>query len=162
MEIKIHQKVKELRKKIKLSQVEFAKRTDIGLRCLRELEQGKPTIRLDKLMAVLDFLGYTLDVIRKTYPYEPDDKFSYHSIWNHKLRLKIRTRDGFKCQLCGCSDLENRLKYHKPLAVHHIDYDKKNCKDDNLISLCNTCHPKTNINRDFWYKIFINKIKGIL
>jgi len=54
--------IKTLRNKIGLTQVEFAKRAGVGLRFLRELEQGKPTVRLDKLMQVLDFLGYHLEL----------------------------------------------------------------------------------------------------
>ena len=54
--------VKYLRKKIGLTQVEFARRAGVGLRFLRELEQGKKTIRMDKLMRVLDFLGYDLEL----------------------------------------------------------------------------------------------------
>jgi hypothetical protein len=29
-----------------------------------------------------------------------------------------------------------------------------NCKDNNLITLCNSCHSKTNFNRDYWYSYF--------
>ena len=54
--------VKNLRKKIGLTQIEFAKRAGVGLRFLRELEQGKTTVRMDKLMQVLDFLGYHLEL----------------------------------------------------------------------------------------------------
>jgi len=54
--------IKELRKKLKLTQVEFAKRAGLGLRFVRELEQGKATIRLDKLNQVLEFLGYHLEL----------------------------------------------------------------------------------------------------
>lgn len=54
--------IKELRKKIGLTQVEFAKRAGVGLRFLRELEQGKATVRMDKLVRVLDFLGYHLEL----------------------------------------------------------------------------------------------------
>lgn len=54
--------IKDLRKKSKLTQIEFAKRAGVGLRFLRELEQGKTTVRLDKLMQVLDFLGYHLEL----------------------------------------------------------------------------------------------------
>ncbi len=56
--------LKNLRKKTDLTQVEFAKRAGVGLRFLRELEQGKTTIRLDKLMQVLDFLGFHLELSR--------------------------------------------------------------------------------------------------
>lgn len=64
----ITSKIKELRKKIGLTQVEFAKRVGVGLRFLRELEQGKPTVRMDKLMQVLDFLGYHLELKKNEPP----------------------------------------------------------------------------------------------
>lgn len=54
--------IKYLRKKIGLTQIEFAKRVGVGLRFLRELEQGKTTVRMDKLIQVLDFLGYHLEL----------------------------------------------------------------------------------------------------
>ena len=60
----IHIQIKTLRKKLNLTQVEFAKRTGVGLRFYRELERGKPTIRLDKLNQDLDFLGIHLELAR--------------------------------------------------------------------------------------------------
>ncbi|MCK4994971.1 MAG: helix-turn-helix transcriptional regulator [Candidatus Omnitrophica bacterium] len=60
----INIQVKTLRKTLGLSQIEFAKRVGVGLRFLRELERGKPTIRLDKLNQVLDFLGVHIELIR--------------------------------------------------------------------------------------------------
>ncbi len=62
--MEIGKKVKELRKKSKLTQIEFAKRVGVGLRFVRELEQGKPTVRLDKLNKVLRFLGHHIEVVR--------------------------------------------------------------------------------------------------
>lgn len=62
--MEIAKKVKELRKKAGLTQVEFAKRVGVGLRFVRELEQGKPTVRLDKLNKVLRFLGHHIEVVR--------------------------------------------------------------------------------------------------
>ena len=56
--------VKALRKKGGIDQVEFARRAGVGLRFLRELEQGKATVRLDKINQVLDFLGHHLEVLR--------------------------------------------------------------------------------------------------
>ena len=56
--------IQGLRKKAGLDQVEFAKRAGVGLRFLRELEQGKATVRVDKVSHVLDFLGYHLEVVR--------------------------------------------------------------------------------------------------
>ena len=54
--------IRDLRKKNGLTQVEFARRVGVGLRFLRELEQGKTTVRMDKLIQVLDFLGYHLEL----------------------------------------------------------------------------------------------------
>lgn len=62
--MEIRHKIKELRKQAKLTQEEFALRVGVGLRFLRDLEQGKKTIRIDKLNQVLDFLGYHLEVIK--------------------------------------------------------------------------------------------------
>lgn len=60
----INEQIKQLRKKAKLTQVEFSKRSGVGLRFLRELEQGKATVRLDKVNKVLEFLGYHLELKR--------------------------------------------------------------------------------------------------
>ena len=57
-------KVSELRKGIKLTQPEFARRAGVGLRFLRDLEQGKASVRLDKLNLVLKFLGHHLEVVK--------------------------------------------------------------------------------------------------
>lgn len=62
----ISYQIKDLRKKNGLTQVEFAKRAGVGLRFLRELEQGKTTVRMDKITRVLDFLGYHLELKRNT------------------------------------------------------------------------------------------------
>ncbi|MFH1868477.1 MAG: helix-turn-helix domain-containing protein [Candidatus Omnitrophota bacterium] len=57
-------KIKELRKKAKLSQIELAARVGVGLRFIRELERGKPTVRMDKVNIVLVFFGYHIEVVR--------------------------------------------------------------------------------------------------
>lgn len=64
MRYSINLEIKKLRKQLKLNQVDFAKRAGVGLRFLRELEEGKPTVRLDKLNQVLDFLGFHLELAR--------------------------------------------------------------------------------------------------
>ena len=49
--------IKEQRKRNKLTQEEFALRSGLGLRFVRELEQGKPTVRLDKVNQALAMFG---------------------------------------------------------------------------------------------------------
>jgi len=60
----LNEQIKQLRKKSGLTQIEFSKRSGVGLRFLRELEQGKTTVRLDKVNKVLEFLGYHLELKR--------------------------------------------------------------------------------------------------
>lgn len=78
----------------------------------------------------------------------------YPQEFNSKLREKIRLRDNHKCQLCGTPQKESIYK----LSVHHIDYDKGNIDELDLITLCRSCHNKTNTNRKFWKAYFEEKI----
>ena len=57
--------IAKLRKAAGLTQIEMAKRAGVRLRLVRELEQGKPTVRLDKVSQVLDLFGYEVKVGRK-------------------------------------------------------------------------------------------------
>ena len=45
-------------------------------------------------------------------------------------------------------------EFIKKLDCHHIDYNKKNCSLNNLITLCRSCHMKTNTNRNYWINYF--------
>lgn len=47
------------------------------------------------------------------------------------------------------------------LAIHHIDYDKLNSDEKNLISLCFSCHNKTNVNREQW-QLFFESVINII
>ena len=49
--------VKKSRKKAGLTQAEFAMRSGLGLRFIRDLEQGKETVRMDKVNAALEMFG---------------------------------------------------------------------------------------------------------
>ena len=49
--------IKQERKRVGLTQEEFAIRSGLGLRFVRELEQGKETVRLDKVNQALAMLG---------------------------------------------------------------------------------------------------------
>ena len=50
---KISEFIKQHRKQAGLTQEEFALRSGLGLRFIRELEQGKPTVRMDKVNQAL-------------------------------------------------------------------------------------------------------------
>ncbi len=70
--------------------------------------------------------------------------------WNKTHKEQIRYRDQYKCQLCFVPEIECKTR----LPIHHIDYNKLNILPENLVSLCNSCHAKTNFNRDYWKKYF--------
>lgn len=53
----LSQFIKQSRKKLGLTQEEFALRSGLGLRFVRELEQGKETVRLDKVNQALAMFG---------------------------------------------------------------------------------------------------------
>ena len=52
--------VKAKRKELGYTQVTFVARAGVGLNFLRDLEQGKKTVRMDKVNQVLSFFGYQL------------------------------------------------------------------------------------------------------
>ena len=72
----------------------------------------------------------------------------YSVDWTQKLKESIRKRDRYKCQLCS------KRQKNRVFPIHHIDYNKKNCSPENLITLCNSCHSKTNHNRKYWINYF--------
>ena len=76
--------------------------------------------------------------------------------FNNKLKEQIRERDNYKCQECNFPQEKLKRKLH----IHHIDYNKQNNNESNLIALCNSCHIQTNFSRADWISYFKNKIHG--
>jgi y4mF family transcriptional regulator len=52
--------IKQKRKALKLTQADLADKAGVGLRFVRELEQHKTTLRMDKVNDVLYLFGYEL------------------------------------------------------------------------------------------------------
>lgn len=75
----------------------------------------------------------------------PYEHSIYPSEFNIKLKMKIRKRDKYKCQRCGKNGKD----------VHHIDYNKHNCNENNLITLCDKCNNNANYDREYWYAYFM-------
>lgn len=68
--------------------------------------------------------------------------------WTTEFKDFIKERDGYKCQNIHCS------KIYSIMYVHHVDYDKKNCEPDNLITLCISCNSRANFNRNYWQQLY--------
>lgn len=71
----------------------------------------------------------------------------YPIYWTKTLKRAIRERDRYICQIC----------FAEGIIVHHINYIKTDCDPNNLITLCNRCHCKTNHNREKWIEYFKNR-----
>jgi hypothetical protein len=77
----------------------------------------------------------------------------YADDWTKTLKRSIRERDNYTCGICKRKqDKGDKITFH----VHHIDYNKLNCNPINLITLCITCHTKTNHRRSYWETYFFN------
>ncbi|CCX67816.1 transcriptional regulator y4mF family [Prevotella sp. CAG:1058] len=57
--------VKEMRKKFNLTQIDLADKSGVGLRFVRDLEQGKQTLRMDKINQVLNLFGRHVGAVKK-------------------------------------------------------------------------------------------------
>ena len=82
-------------------------------------------------------------------------KLPYCPIWTKWLKEEIKERDNFQCKNPNCNNVED-------LCVHHIDYDKKNCSANNLITLCRSCNNKANFNREYWKNLYSNIIANFV
>ncbi len=78
--------------------------------------------------------------------------------FNETKKQQVLERDNYICQDPNCDG------NHKKLHIHHIDYDKKNNNPENLITLCNSCHSKTNPKnkRQYYTEFYQNIMMGKL
>jgi len=66
--MKLSRFIKEKRGLANLTQPELAEKAGVGLRFVRELEQGKETLRLDKVNQVLNLFGYEMGPVKSEQP----------------------------------------------------------------------------------------------
>jgi len=81
-------------------------------------------------------------------------KEPYCQDWGKDLKGFVKERDGHRCLNPDCWDKD------KTLSVHHIDYNKKSCVPENLITVCRSCNSRANTDREWhkaWYKAILNK-----
>lgn len=60
MQTELSKYVKEKRKQFHLTQEDLAMKSGVGLRFVRDMEQGKSTLRMDKVNQVLQLFGAAL------------------------------------------------------------------------------------------------------
>lgn len=85
---------------------------------------------------------------------------SYPLTFSNYLKRRIRIRDNRICQHCGVLEDIYILQTSRILDIHHIDYNKDNCSESNLIALCHGCNIRANVRRIFWQEYFQAKVQG--
>ena len=79
-------------------------------------------------------------------------KEPYCQDWGKDLKEFVKERDDYKCMNPDCWGKD------KTLSVHHINYNKKSCGAENLITVCRSCNSRANTDREWheaWYKAII-------
>lgn len=79
-------------------------------------------------------------------------KINTKRILTNEHKDNIKQRDGYRCQQC----FRHKSELSSPLLVHHIDFNKINDEDTNLITLCNPCHSQLSYDRQNWINHFKN------
>lgn len=79
--------------------------------------------------------------------------------FNKEFKERVRKFFNYTCVECGMSESENG----RNLCVHHVNYDKEACCNKNnplFVTLCTSCHTKTNNKRENWEKHFTEIINS--
>ena len=92
-----------------------------GKKVAPAISPGAP-IKADVPLPVAAFVG---PVSAKGYPPE----------WTEELKTLVIDRDKRRCRLC-----HRRFKKRSALHVHHISGNKRDCRPENLVTLCFQCH----------------------
>lgn len=89
-------------------------------------------------------------------------KGAYCQEWTKDLKEFVKERDGYKCMNPYCF---RKTGHAAVLIVHHIDGDKKNCRPENLITLCRSCHGYLNKDchwHQSWYQTIMYRRYGYI
>jgi hypothetical protein len=69
----------------------------------------------------------------------------YSLEFNEAKKAHIRKIDNYTCLGCGMTEEEHLIVLGMVLHVHHVDYNKMNCNDDNLVTMPWRRKPRTSV-----------------
>jgi DEAD/DEAH box helicase domain-containing protein len=123
----------------------FRKRAWLGGENLGEAPLDLPPSELQTTGYWLTLSEHTIEALRSAgkWTNDPND---YGPGWN-RLRDSVRKRDGYRCQVCGTVESENRQHdvHHKIPFRQFRSLAEANRMDD-LVTLCPACHHKAEAN----------------
>lgn len=72
----------------------------------------------------------------------------------YRVSRQVIARDGYQCKnpLCRLND--------RRLTTHHINYDKDDLRQENLICLCSSCNSRANFGRERWIEFYMDLMSG--
>ena len=88
--MKLKEFVKEKRRSANLTQLEMAEKAVVGLRFVREMEQGKETLRMDKVNQVLKLFGYELMPAEMKRDFLIDDEAGNIKFDGNEIKLSYK------------------------------------------------------------------------
>ncbi|NOZ47098.1 MAG: helix-turn-helix transcriptional regulator [Chlorobi bacterium] len=127
------------RKRLNLTQEELANKAGVGIRFIREMEQGKQTLQLNKVNQVLSLFGYSLFPSKiKLDPYEialnlkNDIRFKY---FNKAVKITLKNRmKKYGFIINEIIDFNNEISGWKFVSNNNAIKYQKN-RDDKLIEI---------------------------
>jgi hypothetical protein len=142
-----HQLLESIKKRVEKNKIHIKFNPNYGMKGKKHSEETK--LKMSKKAREINTIKNLGEVKGENNPnwHGGISKLPYPFDFNEELKQLIRTRDNFRCKIC------NNLGF----MVHHINYIKTDLNPDNLITLCRSCHSKTNHNRNEWMEYF--KIK---
>lgn len=86
--IEIASFIKYHRKRLNITQENLAKKAGVGIRFIRELEQGKQTLQLDKVNQVLSLFGYSVSPRKLRI----DPYYIYFNFLNKTIKITMKSK----------------------------------------------------------------------
>lgn len=125
--------VKYNRAKVKMTQGELAERAGVGLRFIRDLEQGKETLRMDKVNQVLRLFGHILSA-KPQRILDPYKILLHH--FNKNVHVHLRNKTVLSGLLVDVIQEASQIKAWKFVPINNaIEYQKT--KNPELVQVIN-------------------------
>lgn len=143
-------------RKCSAEQIEKVRQSRIGRTC--SLATRQKIARAHLGMKITEKTREKLRISHlKTEGKSPLNQRFYWSAGWKRIRNMVYKRDKYICQECRklCS-----IEYNADrICCHHIDYNIGNNGSSNLITLCASCHTRTNYKREDWIEHFHGIVK---